>query len=427
MRVRAPSNPTLDAVPDRLVLRPHGVAAGGAAVAREDGGRVVFVEGALPDEQVAVEVVEERRSFARGRIVEVVEASPHRIEPPCPHVADGCGGCRWQHVEPSHQPDLKRRIVADALARIGKLGAADELLADIGLAPPLPTTGYRTTVRAAVVEGHAGLRHHHSHEVLALDSCLVAHPGVEELLVGGRFDGATEVTLRIGPATAERLVLATPTAAGVSVPGDVLVVGADELAAGRRAWFHDQVAGRSWRISASSFFQSRADGAAQLVEVVRAAVEPHVRRDRTEPGTLVDLCCGVGLFAGAVAAPLGTRAVGVERHGAAVHDARRNLAGDDATVVRSSLDGWRPSPADVVVADPARSGLGDPAVRSVAATGAGLVVLVSCDPGALGRDAGLLRRAGYRWQGSTLVDLFPHTPEVEVVSTFQRDGAGPLG
>lgn len=403
-------------MPETLALRTTGVAAGGAAVARDGGGKVIFVEDALPGELVSVELVDEKRSFARGLAAAVLEASEHRVEPPCPHVADGCGGCRWQHVAPAQQPELKRQIVVDALARIGKLGDPETLAGLVGLGEPLVTSGYRTTIRAGVIGGRAGLRHRRSHDVLSHDTCLVAHPLVEELLVGGRFGDATDVSLRAGAATGERLVLASPTAEGVEVPPDVRVVGADQLAAGQRAWFHEEVAGRRWRISATSFFQSRLDGAQQLVDVVSAAVAQHAAGARS----LVDLCCGVGLFAGAVGEVHGLATVAVERHGAAVHDARHNLSGLGATVVRTGMDGWRPAPADVVVADPARRGLGAKVVRAVAATGAGLVVLVSCDPAALGRDAGLLVAKGYRLERVTLVDLFPHTAEIEAVSVFTR-------
>jgi 23S rRNA (uracil1939-C5)-methyltransferase len=143
--------------------------------------------------------------------------------------------------------------------------------------------------------------------------------------------------------------------------------------------------------------------------------------------TMVDLCCGVGLFSGGLASGLDAlevgpwSIVGVERHRPAVVDARHNLADlPHAKVIRASLEGWRPMPADVVVADPARSGLGREGVAAVAATGTPLLVLVSCDPAALGRDAGLLAAAGYRLDACTLVDLFPHTSHIEVVSRFVR-------
>ena len=399
--------------PPVLELETASMAAGGEAVARDDG-RVVFVRGALPGERVRARLVEERRSFARADLVEVVRASPDRRNPPCPHVADGCGGCDWQHADPAAQVELRRTIVRDALTRIGRL--VDPVV-EVG--PPLPSEGYRTTVRCTVVGGRAGYRRRASHEGLAVDRCLVAHPLVDELIVEGRFGSAAEVTLRAGAATGERLVLAHPTAQGVVVPPGVIVVGADELAAGRQAWFHEVVAGRTWRVSASSFFQASPAGAEGLVAAVGDLVAAHAPEARS----LVDLCAGVGLFAGTVGA--GRSVEAVERHGPAVADLQANLA-DDATVVGGSFESWSPSPGrgrrpfDVVVADPARRGLAKAGVAAVARAGAGLVVLVSCDPAALGRDAGLLLDAGYSHIGSRLVDLFPNTSHVETVSGFRR-------
>jgi 23S rRNA (uracil1939-C5)-methyltransferase len=111
----------------------------------------------------------------------------------------------------------------------------------------------------------------------------------------------------------------------------------------------------------------------------------------------------------------------VEGTASAIRDAQVNLADlDEVTIVKADVARWRPSPADLVVADPARSGLGRAGAERVAATGARRVVLVSCDAASLGRDAGLLAGHGYRLVEATLVDLFPHTPHVEVVSRFDR-------
>jgi tRNA/tmRNA/rRNA uracil-C5-methylase (TrmA/RlmC/RlmD family) len=108
-----------------------------------------------------------------------------------------------------------------------------------------------------------------------------------------------------------------------------------------------------------------------------------------------------------------------------VADARHNLADLDARIVKVALGRWRPSPAQVVVADPARAGLGADGVAAVAGTGAGLCVLISCDPAALGRDAALLAQRGYVHAGSTVVDLFGHSSHIEVVSGFVRPAGGP--
>lgn len=387
-----------------------GIAGGGEGVGRDEGGRVVFVAGALPGERVRVEITEEHPRFARARLVAVVEPSPDRRPAPCPHVADGCGGCDWQHVAEPAQRALRRAIVTDALARLGHL--TDPLVV---AGPVLPTEATRTTVRAAVRDGRAGFRQRHSHDPVVVGSCLVTHPAAEALLVEGRFAGAEEVTVRVGARTGERMVVATPTAAGVSVPEDVVVVGADELAAGRRAWIHEEAGERRWRVSARSFFQASPEAADALVAVVGTALAEAA----PGAGRVVDLCAGVGLFAGA-AVPVEARVVAVESSASAVADARHNLADRDVRLVRTRLERWRPSRADVVVADPPRAGLGRAGVDRVAATGADAVVLVSCDPGALGRDAGLLAAAGYQLERAEVLDLFPQTSHVEVVSRFRR-------
>jgi tRNA/tmRNA/rRNA uracil-C5-methylase (TrmA/RlmC/RlmD family) len=226
--------------------------------------------------------------------------------------------------------------------------------------------------------------------------------------------GATEVTVRCGTATGERLAVVEPAVpeGATGVPDDVQLVGTDELAARRRVWLHEEVAGRRFRVSATSFFQSRADGAAALVDAVHDAV------DAADPARVVDLYAGVGLFAATFDAAVTVTAV--EASASAVADAKVNLTGH-ARVVRADVRRWRPSPADAVVADPSRHGLGARVVHHIAGSGARKVALVSCDPGALGRDAGLLAGAGFQLDATSLVDLFPGTPHVEVVTAWARD------
>ena len=139
-----------------------------------------------------------------------------------------------------------------------------------------------------------------------------------------------------------------------------------------------------------------------------------------EGGVLVDAYAGVGLFASILGAARGARVVAVESDPSAVADAGVNLADVDADVVASEVARWNPVPADVVVAGPARSGLGRPGVTALVATAAPRLVLVSCDPASLGRDTALLTGAGYRLTGVTLVDAFPDTFHVETVSRFDR-------
>ena len=392
-------------------LTTNSMAAGGDAVGRDDSGRVTFVEGALPGETVIAEVSQAKKSFAKAHLVSVLTPAAERRTPPCPHVARGCGGCGWQHAEPDAQRGYKVDILRAALQRLGHVDDPE-----IRPGRALTDTGFRTSVRASVIDGHAGFHRSRSHSTIAVDSCLVAHPLIEDLITNGRFGNCDEVTLRAGARTGDRLVLASPDANQVEVPDDVIVVGTDELKSGRRAWYTEQVDGRTWRVSASSFFQARPDGAEAIIDAIHEGVQGR-------SGRLVDLCCGVGLLGGAMAArdPGRWRVLGVERHRPAVLDAEHNLADlDDIRIVRAAMAGWRPSKAEVVIADPARSGLAKDGVAAVAATGAATVALVSCDPASLGRDADLLAKVGYQFTYATPVELFPQTPHVEAVSIFQR-------
>ena len=399
-------------------VRPTGVAAGGDGLAREASGRVVFVEGALPGELVRAEVVDARKDFAKARVAQIVEASPSRVEPPCPFVAAGCGGCQWQHVAVEAQPELKEAVVRDALRRQAHIDAPP-----VTRVEAVPAVAYRTTVRLALVGGRAAYHRRHAADLVPVDSCLIAHPRLEELIVDGRWGAAREVTLRVSATTGERLAVVTPRVSEVQVPEDVTVIGENQLQGGRRAALSESVAGRSWRVSAASFFQSGPAAAELLVDaVVRAA------GDGVGEGSLVvDTYCGVGLLGGAVAAASGARVIGIEDHRPAVLDARHNLRDLDAQIVEAEVATWAPAPdlgrPAVVIADPARTGLGRRVVASLTALAAPVLVLVSCDPGSLGRDAALLLAAGYDLDDVQILDLFPHTFHVEVVTRWVRPAA----
>jgi 23S rRNA (uracil1939-C5)-methyltransferase len=384
-----------------LELRAERLVAGGDALARDGDGRVVFVTGALPGEVVHACVVAEWRDYARAIVDTVVEPSPVRTDPPCPFHAAGCGGCAWQHIEIDAQRELKRGVVVEALARTGGLRDVD-----VTLGPALTPWGFRTTVRLAVDSGRLGFRAAQSHDVVPVDRCLVAHPLLTDVIAESSAPDAEEVTARVGVASGERLVVIDPPTA------EATTVVPDGVAKGRGATVTEVVGGEPLRISARSFFQTRVDGAEALVAAVRDAVGD------ARPSTIVDAYAGVGLFA----AVLGHDAevVCIEQSGSSCGDARHNLAGRNATIVQGRVERWRPSRADLVVADPSRRGLGAKAVDVLAATGAPRLVLVSCDAVALARDARLLTAAGYRLGRATLVDLFPQTPHVETVSVFDR-------
>jgi 23S rRNA (uracil1939-C5)-methyltransferase len=253
-----------------------------------------------------------------------------------------------------------------------------------------------------VRDGRAAFRAPRSHDAVVVDGCHVAHPLLEELIVDGRFGDASEVVLRCGARTGERLAAPTPRGTEIDVPDGV----ADR-------YLHEEAAGRRWRISARSFFQTRPDGVDALADLVRTAAAD------LAPGHALDLFSGVGLFAG-VLADRGWKVTAVEGARPSVADARVNLRGLDVAVVSADVNRWKAPVADFAVADPSRAGLGPRGARTVVASGARRVVLVSCDLGALGRDVARLYDAGYALTSATPVDFFPHTPHVEVVAVFDR-------
>jgi 23S rRNA (uracil1939-C5)-methyltransferase len=166
-----------------------------------------------------------------------------------------------------------------------------------------------------------------------------------------------------------------------------------------------------------SFFQSGPQAAELLVASI-AGLAPEL----ADAHVVVDAYAGVGMLAASVAGPV-ARVIAIETSRAAVADALHNLAGRDAEVVRGEVGGWHPPPdtvVDVVLADPARSGLGRPGAAALSRTGAPVFVLVSCDAASLGRDVKLLAAANYRHERTQVIDTFPHTTHVEAVTRFVR-------
>ena len=379
--------------------------AGGEALAHLADGRVVFVEGALPGETVVVRIHTSKRDFARGVAVSIVEPSPSRVDAPCPRLDAGCGGCSWQHGQPEAQLQWKTEIVTEALQRIAKLPNPD-----VRAGAAVEPWHYRTTLRLAVAaDGTVGLRATGSHRVVSIDDCLVAHPALVELLPGLLVRGADEISLRVSVATGEITAFSeTPGAKAFGLPESVRV--------GANATLHEVVAGVRLRVSAASFFQSGPHAAELLVSHVREACGTMLMPGG---GQLLDAYGGVGLFAATLAVPAEMTAIVVEMSESACRDAAINL-GAAAQVVCTQLDDWLPQHVRLVIADPSRAGLGRDDAAVLAATNAERIVVVSCDAASLARDAGLLASLGYKHHGSTVLDVFPHTPHVEVVTRFDH-------
>jgi tRNA/tmRNA/rRNA uracil-C5-methylase (TrmA/RlmC/RlmD family) len=424
---------------DLLELTVGEVVHGGWCVSRQDDTAwVIFVRHALPGERVRARITQATARFARADAVEILVASASRVRPPCRFARPaGCGGCDWQHASLPAQRALKAAVVRQQLARMAGLDCEVEV-------EELPGTpdglGWRTAVTFAVgKDGTAGLRAHRSHDIVPVDTCLIAHPLVTSLdLTGAAWPGARSVEADVVPATQERAVVIDGQAGRLdqaALPGTA----ADAvLLAGRggrlhpvrgRGYLTQRAAGRDWRVSAGGFWQVHPAAADVLGEAVLAGAA-------AQPGeSVLDLYCGAGLFAGLLAGAVGPdgSVTGIEHDEMAVRDARHNLRaypwarvhrGDVGRVLTEA--GVRD--ATVCVLDPPRTGAERSVIDVLCARDqqAGRlalrrIVYVSCDPATLARDLRLLGDGGWQLTGLRAFDAFPMTHHVECLAVLDRD------
>jgi len=393
-------------------VRFERLVAGGDALGHLADGRVVFVPGALPGELVDVQITQAKKDFARGTVASIIEPSEHRVAPPCEHVARGCGGCSWQHLDVAQHMEAKVAIVREALRRNGKIETLEVVAG--GFVPP---TASRTTLRMAVTpDGRLGFRRGGSHDVIDTPTCLVAHPLLNEFIGDVRVTGATEATLRCGVATGE-VGIWLHDEDGEDVHGATVTGLPSHVVVGRKEMLHEVVQGVSLQVSMASFFQASQVAAELLVSAVNDAAGDAALSG--EYGPIIDAYGGVGLFT-ATLVDTDIPVVLVESNPSACSDARSNLHDHDVSIEQIAVEQWRVQDAGLVIADPARNGLGAMGVNAIVATEAQRIVLVSCDAVAGARDIRLLLDAGYACKGVTVLDLFPNTPHVEVVSSFSR-------
>lgn len=363
------------------------VAHGGFVIGHADG-KVVFVTGGLPGERVRVDITETGRRFDRGTVVEVMDAAPGRVDPPCP-IAGDCGGCDWQHADQATQLRLKTAVVAEQLQRLAGIDWDGEVEA-----VPGGLLGWRTRVRYAVDDdGVVGLRARRSHRVVPLPDggCRIAAPGAAspDLSRAARPGQDLEVTI-----AGDRTVIAPVNSAPETV--------------------HEWVRGRRFAVDSGGFWQVHPLSAETLTAAVIDGLKP-------EPGeTALDLYCGVGLFAGALV-DAGCRVTGAEGSRAAIRHARSNVP--QATFFDGRIERLHrqlPAQADLVVLDPPRKGAGEDVVAAVASRSPRAIAYVACDPAALSRDLSTFRGLGYVPRSIRAFDLFPMTHHVEAVALLTR-------
>ena len=398
---------------EELELEVGAVAAGGACVARAPDGRVVFVRHTIPGERVRAVVTQTTTSFLRADAVEVLAASPDRVEPPCPYARPGrCGGCDWQHVSLTRQRQLKADLVAEQLRRVAGLDrqvVVEEVPGDVdGLR-------WRTRVQFAVDRaGRAGLHKHRSHDLELVDACLIATEDVEA--VGAeRLSWPGAQVVEVTAAGEQRVVHVTGRIADLPDVEAGLVVNdrPRRVPHGVRHVVH----GRSFEVSAGGFWQVHPGAASALATAVLDGLQP-------QPGDRVaDLYAGVGLFAALLGDRVGSggSVLAVEGDARACADAARNTAAQPHVKIRTSVVdaatvAGRIGRPDLVALDPPRAGAGTDVAAALVGLAPRRIAYVACDPATFARDLKVFLDAGWQLPSLRAYDLFPMTEHVELVA-----------
>lgn len=382
---------------------------GGSCVARHDG-RVIFVRHALPGEVVRAEVTSERGAYWHADALEVLEASPDRVESLCPIAgSEGSGCCDLAFVDPAAARRLKGEVVANQLARLGGYEAGDLEAAEVGT---VGATGWRTRVRLEVgADGRAGFHRYHSDELVTELSCAQVPPGMLDDLPLQPPGSHLHVVL--DDAGRRHVVRSGPRGGKKNKPGMTEVIsGAYEAV--------QRVGDREWRVPVTAFWQSHRDAATTYSALVAEWAE------LSEGQTAWDLYGGAGVFAAALAGSVGESGkvltVDTSRGSArAARAALRDLGCVEVVTdsVRRALGTQRVA-ADVAVLDPPRTGAGHEVIDQLAAAGVPRVIHIGCEAASFARDIGLYRGHGYQVANLRVFDSFPLTHHVECVALLTR-------
>ena len=411
----------MDSQPGTLDLQLEIMAYGGDAMGRLPDGRAVFVPFGMAGERVRVRLTEEKKNFARGILVDILEPSKDRIHARCKHFGE-CGGCHYQHLPYEKQLEIKTEILIDQLRRIGKI-ENPPVLPMVGCPDPW---NYRNHVQFSLEEtGKLGFLAPNSNEVIPITECHLPEPSVNGFWGQLEFEPGTDierVSLRAGRDEDLMLLLESDSPeppeleieAGISVAhlyegNAVVIAGNDHIMI--------RVLERDFKVSAASFFQVNTVMAGKMVEYLITQLPG------TRSSTLLDLYCGVGLFS-AFFAPKCKSVIGVEVSASACEDFEANLDEfDNVELYEGTVEeviAHLEARPDVVIVDPPRAGLDKWVVDGLVRLNPKHIAYVSCDPSTLARDAARLIHGGYILKQVAPFDLFPQTYHIESISLFER-------
>jgi 23S rRNA (uracil1939-C5)-methyltransferase len=382
-------------IKDHFTLEIESVAFGGHGVGRADG-FVVFVPFAAPGDVLEIEIVERKKKFARGRLLKIIKPSPHRTQPLCRYYGR-CGGCSYQHLDYQYQLKIKQKQVEDAFTKIGRIlqPPAGEVIGSPG------HYAYRGKAQLHGVKTAGGFKlgfmDVSGGRIVDIEHCEIMDETINDQIKQARTKG------NISSDNAD----ITFWSGSQNFPDDTIV---------------REVKGREFFVPRTGFFQANLYLTDRMVDEVCRLI------DKKKMETIIDACCGSGLFS-IFLASYAHRIIGVEINEKSVKYARINaernkiqnaefIRGDVEDVLKDMTR--KKEAVDLIILDPPRTGLSPETLAALSGLKANDIIYISCNPATQARDVKFLNENGYILQGLQPLDMFAQTEHIETIGVLRR-------
>lgn len=369
------------------------IAQGGEGIAKLDSGRTVFVDGALLNEIVEIEIYKETKSYAKAKIVNIIHSSSLRCEPFCPYYFE-CGGCNLQHLKYEEQVKLKENLVLEHLQKIGKLDLSKIEILESEISNDKK---YRNRVRfhVSMADKKVGFLKKHSNELCEIDYCPLLVDSINDALNNNDIFKAARQNMFNNNSKGNY----------IQVP---VFAGDDKLSFSKER-VKITINNHSFNVNANVFFQSNSQMLSKLIDFVKSQIDSE---------SVMDLYSGVGTFS----AFLPKNTIAVEKQRECLNLSKFNAP--DAISYTGEVEKWGKKykeKVDIVVVDPPRTGLYDNVPKLINDFMAKKVIYVSCNPVTLARDIKAFTFLNYNVKKIKIFDFYPHTHHIESVVVLEKN------
>lgn len=382
-------------IKDRITLEIESIAFGGHGVGRMDG-FVIFVPFTAPADVVEIEIVECKKKFARGRVLKIITPSTQRVQPPCRYYGR-CGGCSYQHIGYEHHLNIKRRQVTEVFSRIG--GMAQPPVGEVIPSPRSYAYRGKAQFHAAKTPGgfNLGFMDISGGRIVDIEQCQIMDETINDQLQQLR------------------------TKSDVSSDNDDLTLWSGAQDRSEQAIVR-VVKDREFLVPRKGFFQANLSLVNRMVEEVCTLVDGEKR------GTIVDACCGSGLFS-IFLAPYAQRMIGIDINEESIKYARVNAEKHGITnteFICVDIEGFlskqarKSDPIDLILLDPPRTGLSPATLSAISSLASRDIIYISCNPATQARDVRVLSEHGYNLQSLQPLDMFAQTEHIEIIGLLRR-------